>query len=56
MAYYTECEYCGGHLDPGEKCDCRKQEGRNYTSIEGAGYTLREVRPMGHQNKKPTGQ
>lgn len=22
--YYTVCEACGAHLDPGEKCDCRK--------------------------------
>lgn len=22
--YYTVCEYCGAHLDPAEKCDCRK--------------------------------
>ena len=20
------CEYCGAHLDPGESCDCRKEE------------------------------
>ena len=20
--YYRVCEYCGAHLDPGEKCDC----------------------------------
>lgn len=24
--YYTVCEYCGAHLDPDEKCDCRKEE------------------------------
>lgn len=22
MAYYTRCETCGAHLDPGERCDC----------------------------------
>lgn len=22
--YYRVCPYCGAHLDPGEKCDCRK--------------------------------
>lgn len=22
MSYYRECEYCGAHLDPGERCDC----------------------------------
>lgn len=24
MAYYHECPYCQGSLDPGEACDCRK--------------------------------
>ena len=23
MSYYRECPYCGAHLDPGERCDCR---------------------------------
>lgn len=23
---YRECPYCGAHLDPGEKCDCQKEE------------------------------
>jgi hypothetical protein len=23
--YYT-CKYCGANLDPGEKCDCIKEE------------------------------
>ncbi len=22
--YYNTCEMCGAHLDPGERCDCRK--------------------------------
>ena len=26
MPYYTTCERCGSNLDPGEKCDCEKQE------------------------------
>ena len=25
MAYYNICQYCGGTLDPGEKCDCREE-------------------------------
>ncbi len=25
MAYYSICRKCGGTLDPGEKCDCRKE-------------------------------
>lgn len=24
--YYKVCEHCGAHLDPGEKCDCRKHK------------------------------
>lgn len=30
MAYFTECPYCGAHLDPGERCECmdRRQEAR----------------------------
>ena len=23
MSYYSECVFCGGALDPNEKCDCR---------------------------------
>lgn len=22
MPYYRICPHCGGHLDPGERCDC----------------------------------
>ncbi len=25
MAYYYTCPDCGANLDPGEKCDCRKE-------------------------------
>ena len=24
MAYYVTCPDCGANLDPGEKCDCKK--------------------------------
>lgn len=24
MGQYKECEWCGSHLDFGEKCDCQK--------------------------------
>ena len=24
---YKECPYCGSNLDPGEKCDCGKENG-----------------------------
>lgn len=23
---YRECPYCGSHLDPGERCDCRDKK------------------------------
>lgn len=23
--YYKKCKFCKANLDPGEKCDCRKQ-------------------------------
>lgn len=26
MSYYTVCPYCGCNLDPGELCDCEKEE------------------------------
>ena len=26
MAYYYTCPHCGTHLDPGESCDCQKQQ------------------------------
>ena len=25
MAQYKICPDCGAHLDPGEKCDCKKE-------------------------------
>lgn len=28
MAYYRLCSDCGCTLDPGEKCDCRKEKER----------------------------
>ena len=24
--YYWTCPYCGANLDPGEPCDCRKED------------------------------
>lgn len=30
------CPYCGGHLDPDEKCDCREEEEDEDRSNEGA--------------------
>ena len=29
MAYFTPCPECGANLDPGEKCDCTKEESYN---------------------------
>ena len=26
MSYYHICPHCGATLDPGEKCDCQKED------------------------------
>lgn len=26
MSYYRKCQYCGAHLDPGERCDCKNEQ------------------------------
>lgn len=26
MAYYNVCSNCGAHLDPGEPCDCKREQ------------------------------
>lgn len=26
---YRTCQYCGAHLDHGEKCECQKSKNRN---------------------------
>lgn len=26
MSYYRVCRICGAHLDPGESCDCQKED------------------------------
>ena len=26
MAFYRVCQFCGCSLDPGEQCDCQKEE------------------------------
>lgn len=28
MGCYDICEYCGGHIDHGEKCDCLREKER----------------------------
>lgn len=28
MSYYNTCQQCGANLDPGERCDCEKDEYR----------------------------
>lgn len=44
MAYYKVCSFCGAHLDPGEKCDCRRaiketNRNRNFRKVQkGVGY------------------
>lgn len=26
MMFYKICRFCGAHLDPGERCECRNEE------------------------------
>ena len=34
---YRECPYCGAHLDPGERCDCRDREVKDRPGEERGG-------------------
>ena len=47
MAEYKECEYCGAHLDPAEKCDCRDKK------KEGESDGVHSVRTPTGQGQKP---
>lgn len=44
MAYYSTCEHCGAHLDPGERCmcteedKCQKKNKRTSPNISEAGF------------------
>ena len=42
MPYYNECPFCGGSLDPGEKCDCQ-QNGKEVKVVAG-GVTKRRIK------------
>ena len=37
MPYYWTCPYCGANLDPGEKCDCNKEEKISIHALRGEG-------------------
>lgn len=34
MAFYNVCPYCGAHLDPGERCDCKDQQDERPPAIK----------------------
>lgn len=41
MAYYHECPYCGGTLDPGKYvCDCEKEKARQQNADRTTTNTL----------------
>jgi len=42
MSYYNECPNCGAHLDPGEKCDCEKEN----ASTAGTAETQEKPKPL----------
>lgn len=35
--YYWTCPYCGANNDPGERCDCQKEEHNDYKSVQQGG-------------------
>lgn len=39
MPYYKVCSFCGAHLDPDERCDCRRARGKSDGSGDYAGGT-----------------
>ncbi|NCC67561.1 MAG: hypothetical protein EOM14_05115 [Clostridia bacterium] len=41
MSYYYECTTCGSRLDPGERCDCHKEEERTDKDDEPHGEKTR---------------
>lgn len=34
MSYYRTCDYCGAALDPGERCDCKKEKAARPVAAE----------------------
>lgn len=32
--YYNRCERCGAYLDPGERCDCEREERQERENLE----------------------
>lgn len=32
--YYNVCQECGANLDPGERCDCKKEKKRREQAFE----------------------
>lgn len=36
MPYYETCPECGSHLDPGEKCDCEREQNYEKARKKGA--------------------
>lgn len=34
MSYYRTCPYCGSHLDPCERCDCKENAAPGTTNTK----------------------
>lgn len=34
MSYYRTCPYCGSHLDPCERCDCKENAAPGATNTK----------------------
>lgn len=52
MSYYKICPYCGAALDPGEKCDCRKEKAARPAGTETNGKANTSINIIAQGFKK----
>lgn len=52
MSYYKICPYCGAALDPGERCDCKKEKAARPAGTETNGKANRSVNIIAYDVKK----
>lgn len=58
MPYYKVCPNCGCHLDPGEICDCKEQDGIEKTAaiaipLASGSLALADGRRIGYGKEYP---
>ena len=52
MSYDKICPYCGSALDPGEKCDCRKEKAARPAGTETNGKANTSINIIAQGFKK----